>query len=264
MSFVCSTWKTTIELFYRPQTQGLTFTRWSRFCMSPGSINIGKKSSKMWTLPETLYFSKNKIHCTSSQSTICWKKYFGSWGYRKFSAINLSAVQHVHNINKYTRIPDERTSAHFSTHSKDSDINQQNSWMTMFPKEIQPYLILARLDRPIGYWLLFLPCAWSISLAAQAGHLPNFKLLTLFFVGSVVMRSAGCVINDLWDSDLDKKVLYWGNICCGKWRCAWNESTIPLRACLYWGELLGQPSYLWFARINFTFRLYESELPGKL
>ena len=95
-------------------------------------------------------------------------------------------------------------SRYLNTGNKNSDINQ--SWVTRFPKSIQPYLVLSRLDRPIGYWLLFLPGAWSISLAASAGSIPNIKLLSLFLAGSVLMRSAGCVINDMWDSDLDKKV----------------------------------------------------------
>ena len=94
---------------------------------------------------------------------------------------------------------------HLNTGNQKSDINQ--SWIERFPKSMQPYMVLSRMDRPIGYWLLFLPGAWSISLAADAGSIPNVQLLTLFLVGSLLMRSAGCVINDMWDSDLDKKVL---------------------------------------------------------
>ena len=95
---------------------------------------------------------------------------------------------------------------HLNTGNQSSDINQ--SWIERFPKSVQPYMVLSRIDRPIGYWLLFFPGAWSISLAADAGEIPNTQLLILFLVGSVLMRSAGCVINDMWDSDLDKKVLY--------------------------------------------------------
>lgn len=95
-------------------------------------------------------------------------------------------------------------SRYLNAGNQKSDINQ--SWVTRFPKSVQPYLVLSRMDRPIGYWLLFLPGAWSISLAAYASSMPNIQLLTLFFVGAVLMRNAGCVINDMWDSDLDKKV----------------------------------------------------------
>lgn len=70
----------------------------------------------------------------------------------------------------------------------------------------EPYLNLVRFDRPIGTWLLFLPCSWSISLAAEPGYLPDLKMLALFGTGSILLRSAGCIINDLWDSEFDKKV----------------------------------------------------------
>uniref|UniRef100_A0A3Q1BJH6 4-hydroxybenzoate polyprenyltransferase, mitochondrial n=2 Tax=Amphiprion ocellaris TaxID=80972 RepID=A0A3Q1BJH6_AMPOC len=74
------------------------------------------------------------------------------------------------------------------------------------PAHVQPYLRLMRLDKPIGTWLLYLPCTWSIALAAEPGQLPHLGMLTLFGVGSLVMRGAGCTINDMWDKDFDKKV----------------------------------------------------------
>ena len=83
------------------------------------------------------------------------------------------------------------------------------------PPALQPYLRLIRFDKPIGTWLLYLPCTWSIGLAASPGSLPDLKLLTLFGIGALVMRGAGCTINDMWDVDFDKKVSncpYHGNI----------------------------------------------------
>ena len=74
------------------------------------------------------------------------------------------------------------------------------------PAAIQPYLRLIRFDKPIGTWLLYLPCTWSIALAASPGSLPDLKMLTLFGIGALVMRGAGCTINDMWDVDFDKKV----------------------------------------------------------
>lgn len=76
------------------------------------------------------------------------------------------------------------------------------------PNRIKPYLSLIRFDKPIGTWLLYLPCTWSICLAAAPGQLPDLKLLALFGTGAFIMRGAGCVINDMWDSDFDKKVIY--------------------------------------------------------
>ncbi|XP_041957359.1 4-hydroxybenzoate polyprenyltransferase, mitochondrial isoform X1 [Alosa sapidissima] len=75
------------------------------------------------------------------------------------------------------------------------------------PASVQPYLRLMRLDKPIGTWLLFLPCTWSIGLAADPGCLPDISMLALFGTGSLLMRGAGCTINDMWDKDYDKKVV---------------------------------------------------------
>ena len=74
------------------------------------------------------------------------------------------------------------------------------------PPAVQPYLRLIRFDKPIGTWLLYLPCTWSIGLAASPGILPDLQLLALFGLGALVMRGAGCTINDMWDVDFDKKV----------------------------------------------------------
>ncbi|XP_047494246.1 4-hydroxybenzoate polyprenyltransferase, mitochondrial-like [Penaeus chinensis] len=74
------------------------------------------------------------------------------------------------------------------------------------PDPLQAYLQLMRFDRPIGSWLLFWPCGWSIALAATPGCLPDLGMLALFGAGAVVMRGAGCTINDMWDKDYDGKV----------------------------------------------------------
>ncbi|XP_052213724.1 4-hydroxybenzoate polyprenyltransferase, mitochondrial-like isoform X2 [Dreissena polymorpha] len=74
------------------------------------------------------------------------------------------------------------------------------------PASVQPYLRLIRFDKPIGTYLLFWPCTWSIGLAATAGSLPSLYLITLFGLGSFIMRGAGCIINDMWDKDIDAKV----------------------------------------------------------
>ncbi|KAI7844803.1 hypothetical protein COHA_001683 [Chlorella ohadii] len=63
-----------------------------------------------------------------------------------------------------------------------------------------------RIEKPIGTWLLAWPCFWSITLAAPAGTLPDLRLMALFGAGAVLLRGAGCTINDLWDRNLDKQV----------------------------------------------------------
>ncbi|WP_426955851.1 4-hydroxybenzoate octaprenyltransferase [Muricoccus radiodurans] len=73
------------------------------------------------------------------------------------------------------------------------------------PAALVPYALLMRLDRPIGSWLLFLPGPWAFATAAP-DWARGLWLAFLFGVGSVVMRGAGCVVNDLWDRDLDRRV----------------------------------------------------------
>jgi 4-hydroxybenzoate polyprenyltransferase len=83
------------------------------------------------------------------------------------------------------------------------------NWVdTHAPLWSRPYLRLSRFDRPIGSWLLLMPCWWSAALAAgiarDAGRLP--LVIALFFIGAFVMRGAGCTWNDISDRDLDAKV----------------------------------------------------------
>jgi 4-hydroxybenzoate polyprenyltransferase len=75
------------------------------------------------------------------------------------------------------------------------------------PAWTRPYLRLARLDRPIGSWLLLMPCWWSVALAAvHARSQVNLWHVLLFFVGAFAMRGAGCTWNDIVDRDLDAQV----------------------------------------------------------
>lgn len=77
------------------------------------------------------------------------------------------------------------------------------------PNHVRPYAELMRLDKPIGTWLLYSPCTWSTAMAAYATSASPVTVaytLALFGIGSLIMRGAGCTINDLWDRDLDDKV----------------------------------------------------------
>jgi len=78
-------------------------------------------------------------------------------------------------------------------------------WVARLPAGLVPYAILARFDRPIGSWLLFLPGLWAIFFSA-AVPAAAIRLSILFGVGAVVMRGAGCVVNDLWDRKMDRQV----------------------------------------------------------
>jgi 4-hydroxybenzoate polyprenyltransferase len=78
-------------------------------------------------------------------------------------------------------------------------------WVARLPRPCLPYLLLARIDRPIGIWLLFLPGLWGILLSRPA-PIEALRLILLFASGAIVMRAAGCVVNDLWDRDIDRLV----------------------------------------------------------
>jgi len=86
-----------------------------------------------------------------------------------------------------------------------SDIKQDNLIFKIFPLYTHPYISIMRLDRPIGYMLLFYPICFSI-IAFSDLNLKVIGLIIIFFIGSIVMRSAGCIINDLLDRNIDKKV----------------------------------------------------------
>ena len=75
-------------------------------------------------------------------------------------------------------------------------------------KHLNLFIELTRLNNPIGYMLLFWPCLWGLTLVYDFNGeiITYFKYLTLFFLGSIIMRSAGCIVNDIADKEFDKKV----------------------------------------------------------
>jgi 4-hydroxybenzoate polyprenyltransferase len=81
--------------------------------------------------------------------------------------------------------------------------SERNGLIGALPQAMRPYASLMRVDRPIGTWLLYWPCAWSVALAGVRGHWVLFAWLLL---GAFVMRSAGCIYNDIVDKDLDVRV----------------------------------------------------------
>ncbi len=81
--------------------------------------------------------------------------------------------------------------------------SERRGFIGSLPPPLRPYASLMRLDRPIGTWLLYWPCAWSVALAGVRERWDLFLWLAL---GAFATRSAGCVYNDLVDRDLDRKV----------------------------------------------------------
>ncbi|MDC9700917.1 MAG: 4-hydroxybenzoate octaprenyltransferase [Alphaproteobacteria bacterium] len=90
-----------------------------------------------------------------------------------------------------------------------SDAIAENWCDKYAPVRMIPYLHLMRLDRPVGIWLSLWPCLWALSLAAytqQETNLINLRLATLFILFTLIMRSAGCVYNDIVDHEIDAQV----------------------------------------------------------
>ncbi|MBK8210868.1 MAG: 4-hydroxybenzoate octaprenyltransferase [Rhodospirillales bacterium] len=88
--------------------------------------------------------------------------------------------------------------------SKASDIRSDDWIDRRAPRPVRPYLRLARIDRPIGIWLLMFPCWWSCALASSSW--PDLRFLVLFALGAAIMRGAGCVMNDIADRHIDARV----------------------------------------------------------
>ena len=81
--------------------------------------------------------------------------------------------------------------------------SQHKGLMALLPPRARDFAALARFDRPIGWWLLFWPCAWGVLLAGGAAR---WGLILWLLAGSIAMRGAGCVFNDIVDADLDARV----------------------------------------------------------
>ena len=81
----------------------------------------------------------------------------------------------------------------------------ENGWWDALPNNYIKWIRLGRFDRPVGFWLLLLPGWWVLPLT-NLNLLECLKIMFIFLIGSIVMRAAGCTINDLWDKDIDKKI----------------------------------------------------------
>ena len=81
--------------------------------------------------------------------------------------------------------------------------SEHKGLVARLPQPFRDLAILARFDRPIGWWLLFWPCAWGVWLTGAG---PQWQLVLWLLAGSIAMRGAGCVYNDIVDADLDRQV----------------------------------------------------------
>jgi 4-hydroxybenzoate polyprenyltransferase len=110
------------------------------------------------------------------------------------------------------KTPIEQKQAEISEQKVNQTLKLLSSGSTTFvdslPSAIQPYLRLMRIDKPIGTYVVFWPGAWSILATASylQATMPDFKMLGIFALGALSMRSVGCIVNDIWDRKIDIKV----------------------------------------------------------
>ena len=81
----------------------------------------------------------------------------------------------------------------------------EKGWWDKLPKKYHKWIRLGRFDRPIGSWLLLLPCLWTLPIFLNSIK-DLFEIYLLFIIGAFSMRAAGCTINDLWDKNIDRKI----------------------------------------------------------
>ena len=123
---------------------------------------------------------------------------------------------------------------------------QESAWiMRHVPDNLKAYALLMRLDRPIGLWLLLLPCFWGLAIGMDGmggifKHWDVMFLVIAFTLGAVLMRGAGCIINDLWDKDIDKEVERTRN------RPLASGAVTPEQAMIFLGFLLAVSALILF------------------
>lgn len=139
---------------------------------------------------------------TRNFSRLCTEVRTLSVGYKKYK-INPSAQNIAYSLS---RTSNTLINVKLAPLQQKRYLNIAAKLVNNASPKVQPYMKLMRIDKPIGSWLLFWPCSWSIAMAAPVGALPDLQMLALFGTGAFIMRGAGCTINDMWDQDIDKKV----------------------------------------------------------
>uniref|UniRef100_A0A7N0RDF5 4-hydroxybenzoate polyprenyltransferase n=1 Tax=Kalanchoe fedtschenkoi TaxID=63787 RepID=A0A7N0RDF5_KALFE len=172
---------------------------------SPPSTTLSKSS------PNDAFFNSNHQFQSPYRSWAS-SSHFYSANIQKIARFRPPFAELAAALNSYAGVS---TSASSSSGGDASGRGQRDackavkvlSWIDLYlPQKIRPYAHLARLDKPIGTWLLAWPCMWSINMAASPGSLPDFKMMALFGCGALLLRGAGCTVNDLLDRDIDTKV----------------------------------------------------------
>lgn len=146
-------------------------------------VSSTSHTSPLLTVP--VHFSRSLRHILRKDGLPC-----------RLSCVRPVIISCSHKQNYAEVIPDEP---------------KKHTWIekcvNSTPVGLQPYLKLMRIHKPTGTWLLLWPCYWSIGMATPHGCFPDLTLLLLFGCGAFLMRGAGCTVNDMWDKDIDAKVV---------------------------------------------------------
>lgn len=181
--------------------------------------NVQHDHSKLKPKKKKITESEGRRHFRTSARQSPPRAGLGAFGsVRQYSSSSSSAPKGVEPDNQPTETLHSQRSAAGATTSLNAATAATaataapagaSTLATKKPFSIKPYLALTRIDKPIGTWLLYWPCAWSIVLASHTLGLTFTTPLfysTLFGVGAIVMRGAGCTINDMWDVKMDRMV----------------------------------------------------------
>jgi 4-hydroxybenzoate polyprenyltransferase len=129
----------------------------------------------------------------------------------------------------------------------DTEIQGLVRWL---PDTLRPFALLARFDRPIGWWLLFWPCVFGLTLAG--GAFSHWPLILWMLLGAIAMRGAGCVYNDIVDRDLDAKVARTASRPLA-------SGAVSVKAAWVWLLILCAISLLVLLQLNFNAQLLALE-----
>ncbi|XP_023735109.1 4-hydroxybenzoate polyprenyltransferase, mitochondrial [Lactuca sativa] len=190
----------------------LRFSRSSRYLQPLHqhiSLTLSQSISPHLTNPPPPKPSLNHYYSDHRQNHEFYIPNFDNSKFKYFDLIRLGQSCGISTSSHSLRDEEEKAKRdeELKNNKGSSSSSSSVSWIDLYlPEKIRPYAHLARLDKPIGTWLLAWPCMWSITLAASPGNLPDMKMLTLFGCGAFLLRGAGCTINDLLDRDIDTKV----------------------------------------------------------
>lgn len=157
-------------------------------------------------LSHDTYSSLKLLNYTAVNFRPCTKVHTFSTLHNKYKREGSHCTVNVQRTTSLLRIEDIPTRIKLADSQQKKCLSIATKLVDNASPKVQPYMKLMRIDKPIGSWLLFWPCGWSIALAASAGALPDLHMLALFGTGAFIMRGAGCTINDMWDQDIDKMV----------------------------------------------------------